>query len=244
MPWLQKEYNCGNCIMVKRYYSSRFGAKREIAHITNKTTEIQQWVNDRNAMFRYAVLANANFTEGDYFITYTFRRSFLPSSIDECRQLWRKFRRKMRTAYKKRGLDFKYLYVFEYEGVRPHFHILFNNDGMNLRDLPKWEYGTPEVRTLDDREYHSIGEYFVKCVYDMDAGRYVPKGEIGSSRGNLYRPEPDITVIEPNWSDIPEEREGYSVDYDSVENGYIEVIENRLTFRFQSFRYIKEKLLN
>nr|DAP59364.1 MAG TPA: protein of unknown function DUF1424 [Caudoviricetes sp.] len=249
MPWIKKEYDCGNMKFVERKYASRYGAKKEVAHIIkkeaeNKTTEIQQWVNDRNAMKRFAILANANFKEDDYFITYTFRRGTIPPSVRECKKLWAKFRRKMRKVYKKAGIDFKYLYVFEHEGVRPHFHMLFNNDGINIKDMPKWEYGTPKIIPLDNREYHTIGEYFVKCVYDMEKGEYRPKGEIGSSRGNLFRPEPTITVLEgPDWNDIPEEEEGYEIDYDSLENGYIEVVENRLSFRYQSYRLMKQKII-
>lgn len=239
MPWIEKEYNCGNCIIVKKGYASRYGAKREIAHITNKTTEIQQRVNDRNAMFRYSILANANFKKGDFFITYTFRKSFLPPSVKDCKKLWAKYRRKIRNYYKKLGSEFKYIYAFEHEGVRPHFHMLFNNPGMNIADLPQWEFGIAHIECLDDREYHSIGEYFVKIAYDVDNPDCKGKGELGCSR-NLYRPEPDIKVLEgPNWDDQPEEREGYEIDYDSLENGYVEVIENHLTFRFQTFRYIR-----
>jgi hypothetical protein len=110
--------------------------------------------------------------------------------------------------------------------------------------LPKWEYGNPHIEILDNREFHTVGEYFVKCVYDMEAEKYIPKGKIGSSRGNLYKPEPKIEVLDgPTWDDIPDEEEGYDLDYDSIENGYIEIVENRLTFRFQSYRLMKEKII-
>lgn len=250
MPWIKKEYDLGNMKFIERKYASRYGAKKEVAHIIkkeaeNKTSEIQQWVNDRNAMKRYSILANANFKQGDYFVTYTFKGDKLPSTTKECKDIFEKYRRKIRTLYKKRGLDFKYLYVFEYEGVRPHFHMLFNNDGVNIADLPEWEYSTPHIEIIDNREYHTIGEYFVKRVYDMEKGEFRPKGKIGSSRGNLFRPEPTITVLDgPDWDDIPEEEAGYEIDYDSLDNGYIEVVENRLSFRYQSYRLMKQKIIS
>lgn len=195
-------------------------------------------MNDRNAMERYSILANANFGTGDYFITYTFKNGCLPDSIDECKRIWAKYRRQLRGFYKKQGKDFKYIYVFEYDGVRPHFHILINNDDINLKDLPKWEYGTPHIEILDDREYHTIGEYFVKVSYEENGNK---KGILGSSR-NLYRPVPIVTILcSSSWSSTPKAKEGYYIDENSVENGYIEVIQNGFIFRYQSYRMIKKE---
>ena len=242
MPWIKKEYDCGNCIMVVKCFASRYGNKGQVLRITdgnNKTSSIQQAVNDRNAMLRYSVLANANFKKGDYFITYTFKRGLKLPTKAECKAIWAKYRRKLRDFYKKQGKEFKYIYVFEYDGVRPHFHILFNNDGVNLADLPKWEYGTPHIETLDDREFHTIGEYFVKVCYDESEQRR--KGDVGSSR-NLYRPDPKITrLCSPSWSKTPKARAGYYIDTDSVVNGYTRVIENGFIFRYQSYRMIKQQ---
>lgn len=239
MPWIKTTYDCGNCKMVKNYFASRYAAKKEVVHITNKTTAQQQSVNDRNAMFRYSVLANANFKKGDYFITFTFKRGALPGDINELKRIWAQYRRKLRAVYKKRGIDLKYIYSFEHKECRPHFHFLCNNDGVNIADFPKWEYGTPHIETLDDREYHTIGEYFCKVVYDeeKEKGKIKFKGDLNSSRNNLFRPEPDIEVLDaPNWDDVPEAEEGYEIDYDSIDNGYVEVVESRLRFRFQSYR--------
>lgn len=33
MPWIKKEYDCGNCIIGKKYFSSRYGSKGQILHI-------------------------------------------------------------------------------------------------------------------------------------------------------------------------------------------------------------------
>lgn len=244
MPWIKKEYDCGNCIMVIKCFASRYGSKGQMLHITdknNKTSIKQQAVNDKSAMLRYSVLANANFKEGDYFATYTFKRGLLPTTIEECEDIWKKYRRKLRDYYKKQGKSFKYLYVFEFDGVRPHFHILFNNDSINLADLPKWEYGNPKIELLDNREYHTIGEYFVKVCYDNEENTKGKKGKLGSSR-NLYRPEPKITKLSgANWGNTPKARVGYYIDNLSVENGYIEVLQNGFIFRYQSYRMIKQR---
>lgn len=242
MPWIKKEYDCGNCIMVVKCFASRYGSKGQILHITdseNKTSEKQQAVNDRNAMMRFSVLANANFKKGDYYATYTFKRGLLPATVKECKEVWTKYLRKLRDYYKKQGKKLKYICVFEYDGVRPHFHMLFNNDDINLKDLPEWEYGNPDIKLLDDRKYHTIGEYFAKVCYgDAENPK---KGDLSSSR-NLYRPEPKITVLRSsNWSKTPKARTGYYIDTESIRNGYVEVIEKGFIFRYQSYRMIRQE---
>lgn len=239
MPWIKKEYDCGNSITVIKCFASRYGSKGQLLHITNsnnKTSDKQQAVNDKNAMLRYSLLANANFKEGDYYITYTFKKDLLPS-VEDCWKIWKQYRRKLRAYYKKQGKQLKYIYVFEYEGVRPHFHILINNDDINIADLPKWEYGTPHYEILDNRKYHTIGEYFVKVSYDETR----KKGELGSSR-NLYRPQAKVTILKSsNWSKTPKAKEGYYIDTESVKNGYIEIIQNGFIFRYQTYRMIKKE---
>lgn len=242
MAWIKEEYDCGNCKMCRKKWASRYGQKREVYIPKNKTSETQQRVNDKNAMFRYSVLANTNFKQGDYFVTYTFKKGALPGDYKELKKLFEKYRRKVRDTYKKKGLDFKYLYVFEYEGVRPHFHILFNNDGMNFADLPKWEYGGVHIELLDDREYHTVGEYFVKQTYDVDDKKSAKKGDIGSSRNNLIRPEAEITILDgSSWDDRPEVDEGYELDEESLDNGMIIVVDKKLEFPYQQYRLIRQK---
>ena len=186
-------------------------------------------------MLRYSILANANFKAGDYFITYTFKKGAMPATIAEHKVIWKKYRRKLRNYYKQLGKPFKYIYVFEYEGVRPHFHILMNNDDINLKSLPKWEYGTPHIEILDDRDYHTIGKYFVKVSYEENR----KKGMLGSSR-NLYRPVPKITVLNsPSWNTNPKAKEGYRIDGETLINGYVEIPQNGFTFRYQSYVMVK-----
>lgn len=237
MPWIKKEYDCGQCIVTVKCFSSRYGSKGQILHYRSKesTKEKQQAVNDRNAMLRYSILANTNFKTGDYFITYTFKKGAMPATIAECKAIWKKYRRKLRNYYKRLGKQFKYIYVFEYEGVRPHFHILMNNDDINIKNFPKWEYGTPHIEILDDRDYHTIGDYFVKVSYEENR----KKGMLGSSR-NLYRPAPKITVLSsPSWNTNPKAKEGYKIDNETLINGYIEMPQNGFSFRYQSYVMVR-----
>lgn len=248
MPWLRVEYNCGDCVIVKKYFSTRYGSKGNITytHTENgKTTKAQKRCNDRQAELHYDVLANANFKEGDYFITYTFARGKLPkeNTIKRCKRIWKTYRDKLRACYRKHGLELKYIYAFQYEDVRPHFHILMNNDGMNPADLPKWKYGTPEWKTLDDRKHHSIGEYFARGtpveIIDENGQKITlhKRGKLGSSR-NLWKPTPRIRRLKrSNWSENPKVRKGYYLK--AIENGHIDNPFNQGNYRYQYYCMVR-----
>lgn len=255
MPWLSAEYDCGNCVIVKKYFSTRYGSKGKITYDTTKdgkTTRQQKACNDRKAEMLYDILANANFKKGDYFITYTFARGKLPKlengkpDIKRCKRIWKTYRDKLRAYYRKCGKEIKYLYSFQYEDCRPHFHLLFNNDGINPADLPEWQYGTPKLEWLDGRQYHSIGEYFARGTpvetVDDDTGEVKTthkRGKLGSSR-NLIRPTPKIKRLKkPNWNIYPKAKQGYNIDEASVENGYIENPYNQGTYRYQFYRMVR-----
>ena len=70
MPYMQKVVNCGNVLFVKKYFATRHNKKGQIIRRANenKTSAAPETVNDRNKIERFAILANTNFSEGDYFV--------------------------------------------------------------------------------------------------------------------------------------------------------------------------------
>lgn len=245
MPWLKEEIDCGAVVMVRKCFASNYDLHKTKIKTGNKTSPKQQAANAKSQQRRYTALANANFKKGDYFITYTFGRGKLPETKEECRELFDKHLRELRRFYKKLGLELKYIRSFEYREVRPHFHLLINNDGINLADLPKWEYGTPKIKTLDNREFHTIGEYFVKLrdEYESEHSRRKMcfKGDLSSSR-NLFIPERRITVLSaPSWQERPQPKRGYKLLDETLENGYTTVEGTNMCWRYQSYVLIKEK---
>lgn len=52
MPWLKVEYNCGNCVIGQKYFSTRYGSKGKITYThteDGKTTTAQKRCNDRKS---------------------------------------------------------------------------------------------------------------------------------------------------------------------------------------------------
>lgn len=253
MPWVSVEYDCGNCILVYKHFSTRYGSKGKITYTKTdkkgKTTKEQKACNDRRIEIQYDVLANANFKNGDYFITFTFARGKLPQlengkpDIERCKRIWKTYRDKLRKYYRSQGKEFKYIYSFQYDGCRPHFHFLCNNPDINIAKFPKWKYGTPKLEWLDNRPHHTIGEYFARGslvnVKKDDGTVEVThrKGKLGCSR-NLIRPEPKIKRLhKPSWNIKPKARKDYYIA--DLENGYMFNPYNKGVYHYQFYRMVR-----
>lgn len=243
MPWIQKTVDCGNVKFVKRYFSTRYGTKGQIFRSTSGgvTSDAQERVNDKNKIERFSILANANFNEDDYFLTFTYKRELRPASVDEAREQWTKLLRKLRTLYKRNDSELKYLWCLEYKKTAYHFHLLCNNEINNKHFQKLWQYGTVKTINLDNRAFHTVGEYMMKEQFIKEEKTKTNRC-YGSSK-NLYRPEPDIEVLEnPNWDENPAAEPGYILDDESLENGEIVIMDINACFRFQAYRLLKEKI--
>lgn len=239
MPYVEKVVDCGNVKFVKRYFASRHAKSKQIYRSSscNKTSFAQERINNKNKIERFSILANANFGESDYIFTLTYAVKNRPDTVETAKKQFTKVMRKIRKHYHNAGLEFKYLWCLEHKKKAYHFHLLCNNDGMNPAIFGKvWEYGKVDTLVMDDREYHSIGEYMMKELWvTTDESDKDPTRCYGSSR-NLIRPEPVITILDnDDWSDSPEVEEGYAIVDDIVENGEVEIESIGFTYRFQQY---------
>ena len=96
----------------------------------------QRDLNDRNARKTLERLVNANFGEGDLWITLTYDEDHLPADMEEATKNVRRYMQRVNYQRKKRGLGpAKYIYVTEHSEeneVRWHHHIIM--DGAMDRD--------------------------------------------------------------------------------------------------------------
>lgn len=253
MPWLKVEYDCGNCVIAYKYFAARWNSKGKVVYNkTNKKGELtvhQQRCNDRRLQRYYDALANTNFTEGDIFVTYTFGRGRLPEGendevIQKCKNIWKYYRAKLRNYYRSQNAELKYMYAFQFEGVRPHFHIICNSaDGINIKDFPKWKYGTPKIEFLDDRPRHTIGSYFARgtTVMNSEGVEEHKRGLIRCSR-NLVQPGVRRRKLKRSgWNCEPKPKKGYLIVKDTVENGYYISPNDGQPYQYQSYTMIKQE---
>ncbi len=94
----------------------------------------QRNLNDKNAKRYFTQLTNANFGEGDLHVTLTYKKKYLPSTIEGGKEVLNYLRR-VKYLREKEGLPpMKYIVVTEYvvakdnedKPIRIHHHIIMN----------------------------------------------------------------------------------------------------------------------
>lgn len=99
-------------------------------------SKAQRDLNEKNARKHLERLVNANFGEGDLWITFTYDEEQLPETMEEAVKNVQRYIQRVNYQRKKRGLPAaKYIYVTEHDEdteVRWHHHIIM--DGMLDRD--------------------------------------------------------------------------------------------------------------
>ena len=176
-------------------------------------------------------LLKANFKEGDYWTTLTYRDKE-GRQIKEVTSDVQRFLRKLRAKYKKLEIPCKYIYRVEIGskgGI--HVHIVLNR----ITDLDSliqqaWIHGRTFNELLDDGPYERLAEYIVKPptdqqkkllkTFDEDTKKLI---RYSCSR-NLERPIPERKVYTRHTmqkifnSDLVPEK-GFYIDKDSIRRG-------------------------
>ena len=172
------------------YWNSPKQAERARRH--RPTSAAQSKINRINNRKKIARYINANFSEADYWGTFSYDDEHLPSDIEKAAGDIAKYIKRLRYHYKKRGLKFEYLYVTEHKrdekgSIRAHHHIILS--GGVSRDLIEklWNLGgRRQVRRLqpDKMGFTGLANYFSKGV----------KGEMKWNHSHgLKLPEPVIS---------------------------------------------------
>ncbi len=209
MPFLRKWIYSGNVIEAAEYFSIRTPKSISWPEIGKRplrgknrqlTSEQQQKLNNRNAVNHCCRIMNCNFGPRDIFETLDL--AFIPllpdGEPDEDavkKVILPKYTRKLRTVYRKAGVEFKYMYVIEVateQGpVRMHIHMLlpkFSFDAV----VECWTFGGCTIRRLDStRDYKGIANYLSK---DPTLGVDHKKRWGGSK--NLVQPKIDCKTIQ------------------------------------------------
>ncbi len=113
------------------------------------TTEIQARLNEENAKKKYIRLIHSNFKNKDYELTLTYDEDSRPESEEEAKKDIQRFFRRVRTIYKKLGIEFKYIWTMERSSTgKIHFHIFMSGgaDRTELEDI--WKKGYANTKSL------------------------------------------------------------------------------------------------
>lgn len=154
-------------------------------------------LNDKNARKYVERLINANFTDSDLWITFTYDDAHLPEDIEDALDYFKKFLRRVNYKRKKKGLPkAKYIYVTEYDPhskIRFHHHLVM--DGLMSMDEVEACWGMRsrnELRrlTADDSGYSGIANYITKQKRKLNERRW-------NSSSGLKKPDVKIRKSKP-----------------------------------------------
>lgn len=223
MYW-KKIYNLGNVIQIEKCFPGNYGAPGEARKKKRKRTpeEIQRQ-NQTNRWKKVQRIILANFKEGDWHMILKYLPGKRPESYEEALKQRKKFLDKMREAYKKAGIPFKWVAVTE-RGKRRgvlHHHLIIEDvteqDIITVKLVKKlWEHGGVQFVSLyEDGEYEKLAEYIVKAETKEECG-----WATYSRSRNLVVPKPKKEkVYARRWRNPPKPPKGWYVVKDTLING-------------------------
>lgn len=237
MAYTELIFNFLNSNEYEIHYEGKYGAKGEKrAPKVKPTNEQQEKVNQMRKERNIRHLIKANFYPNDLWVTLKLPKGTrIP--LNTVKSYFRKFRSKMRKAYKKMGEDFKYIYRLEIGrngGI--HIHMILNRSRgrpdteVLIQEL--WEWGRANYQNLYEHGgYKELAEYIVKKPdkRTMRQISFFPEDEqkefisYQCSR-NLIRPEPikkeyKRRTLKELMDFGPKPTPGYYIDKDSIRCG-------------------------
>jgi len=228
MAYVKKETRAGNRIIVEKYYTSRYGSKGKCTRSQNygSTPENMAARNARYAYMKADNIFNENFSMGDLTLTLTFAKDKRPKNMSEMKAIWSKYIKQVRAAYKKAGVVLKWQKGIDPSKNNPHIHMALTS--IDIKLLPKWEYGGVHIRPVEDRDNHTFGSYARQqgTADEENSKEFLPgKGfKCYSHSRNCVIPEPKITVISnDHWSDEPKAPAGWYIFEKQINNWEDEV---------------------
>ncbi len=194
---------------------------RERAGKTRISTAARRRINHRAAWQKLEQLLAANFARSDAFATLTYDDGHLPADREAAAANMRRFLRRLRGAFRRRGEELRYIYVTESvadapgEPGRLHHHLVCSGGPAGwqlIQDL--WRAGQVYIEPLLDGPndgYEVRARYLVKERQPGTPGRLQGARAWTPSRG-LEKPEittdlvPDtMTVTAPPGAFILEQ---------------------------------------
>lgn len=189
MPRYLKRIWAGDVYEEKIYFSPRErGISCERAAKENLSTEKMEEYNCMEARRKCARMVNANFRQGDLFLTLTFRERV---DVENALRLFRNFISRLKRLRKRKGYsELKYLYVVESKRKREHIHLLINKMDLTMKELSEvWGLGRVMVSILEP------GGDYTGLAYYITKENYKEYGKRWSGSRNLEKPKVKVTLV-------------------------------------------------
>lgn len=217
-------YDMGVIKQIEKYYPGNYGAPgKERCKKQKRTPADIQRQNETNRWRKIQRIILANFKEGDWHLILKYGKGNRPETYEAAKEHRRKFLARMRVAFNKAGIQFKWIAVTERGKKRQilHHHLIIediNRGGISTVELVKklWDHGGQFFSSLyEDGEYEKLAEYIVKAE-TKEEGEWCTY----SRSRNLVVPQPRRELIHHRrWRNPPAAPKGWYVVKDSIWNG-------------------------
>lgn len=193
-----KTIKSGNVLEVEVYPIWDTHTSTSRARKTKKSREAQKRLNYKNAVKTVVRLINANFTDSDYWATFTYDNAHLPQTREQAQHEVAKFLRRLKHYGDRHHFaPLKYVYWTEFENDekkgkhRIHHHIVTNFANRDVMEDLWGNGGRNNVRRLvaDDSGYEGMARYCMKDPKGLK--RYV-------ASKNLKKPQ--ITISDTKFT--------------------------------------------
>lgn len=233
--YARRTWDAGDYRIIKNYHTGKLPDKKR-GKRKNQSTLAMEAYNLRLRIEKVQLLIMANFREHDLWVTLTYKKDGeRPGDTCEAKKNLKAFLRKLKTWYRRLGMELKWIGLTE-KGKKGsyHHHLLLNRaPGISEAVSSLWTWGHPSVvRLYKDGAYRKLSEYIVKSE-TKDSGEFL---HYSRSR-NLITPEPKTEEISSGtFREDPKEKKGWILLKDTVEEGV-----NPFTgYRYQ--RYIMQRV--
>ncbi len=235
MAYRKLEWKYANVVEIRKshtYLCNRKGERRDGSSKRPMTPEQEAAKNARlrkhneiESVKTLDRIMTANFTEDDQHVVLTYSDDELPT-IEDSKKILKNFLNRARRFYAKHGVEFKYIFVTEWNAKRIHHHIVCNSipDVNTAKEIHRlWGHGGTHLTPLyEDKNFNGLAEYLVKETKETFRNDDNPYKQRYSCSRNLIRPEAEKEIMPGNtWAQtitIPKklQEQGYYLDRDSV----------------------------
>lgn len=202
MRWayIREIWDFGSTIEIEEKHTGRYGAKGQEREEKRKATPEEiakqnQWRRQRDVRR----LIKWNFSPGDYWMTLTYKKGDRPT-WEQMKKDLGKLIRKVRTKYRKKGWELKYIYRLAIgKKGGPHVHLLVNREadqetGTDRIVSELWENGHVYFASLYDAGgYVKLSEYTLNAIPVTFGGNVTIDGQqyiadyVDVERGKLVK---------------------------------------------------------
>lgn len=220
MSYMGERMKFLNAIEVYEYYKMRYGAPGEKREEKKRPTpEQMEKINQQNRERLARWKLREHFDVNDYFIRLSYTKEKRPVSMEAAKGDFKRFIRKLRGEYQKRGYELKWMRNIEV-GTRGawHVHVIMNRiPEADILVRKAWEQGSVWFQLLYEKgEFSELAKYITKTP---KTDKRLKESSYSASRNlPLREPEKKEYTHWKKWGKVRIPR-GWYLEPDSLTEG-------------------------